>query len=128
MNCTHCGDELTVNEIAAIVQTMRVHGIDFGWCRLCWDAWGTMTYGWQAGVPADRRVSFTDRARAWEARRGGPTFHGQWSDAERRRIMAEIEIPEYRDAALLLCDGDVVELLCARRPWRRWVSLQAHKA
>jgi hypothetical protein len=59
-----------------------------------------------------------------------PVFHGQWSEAERRRVMAEIEPPQYRGAALLPCDGDVqlVELPRARRPWRRWISLQAHKA
>jgi hypothetical protein len=70
MKCTHCGAELTGDEIATNAQTARVHGINFGYCRLCWDAWGTMTYGWQVGVPADRRVSFTDRAKVWEARHG----------------------------------------------------------
>ena len=69
MNCGHCGNELTEEEIAANIQTKQVHGIDFDWCRLCWDAWGQKTVGWQAGVPDDRRVPFTQRADAWEARR-----------------------------------------------------------
>lgn len=114
MKCTHCTAELIEDEIAKNDQTARVHGINLVYCRLCWDAWGMMTYGWQAGVLADRRVSFTDRAQTWEARREGPTFHGQWSDTERRRVMAEIEPPLYRVAL-------------PRRPWRRWISLQAHK-
>ena len=68
MNCKHCGNALTREEIAANAHTEQVHGIDFGWCGPCWDAWGQMMYGWQAGVPADRRVPYVQRAKAWEAR------------------------------------------------------------
>lgn len=68
MNCKHCGNPLTGEEQATNAQTARIHGIDFGWCGLCWDAWGTMNFGWQAGVPKEKRVSFTERTAAWDAR------------------------------------------------------------
>lgn len=68
MNCKHCGNPLTEEERAANTQTARIHGMDFGWCKLCWDAWGTMIFGWQAGVPEEKRVRFSDRTKAWDAR------------------------------------------------------------
>jgi hypothetical protein len=69
MRCQHCENALTEEEQATNAQTAAIHGLDLGLCRLCWDAWGTMACGWQAGVPEDQRVRFVDRAVAWDARR-----------------------------------------------------------
>ena len=69
MNCEHCGNELTEAERASNEQTKRVHGVAFDRCQLCWDAWGKMTFGWQAGVPESKRVRYADRANDWKARR-----------------------------------------------------------
>lgn len=68
MKCKHCGIALTREEVASNAHVHQVHGIDFDLCALCWDAWGEMMYGWQAGVPAHKRVLYADRAKKWEAR------------------------------------------------------------
>ncbi len=65
MKCRHCKAELTEEEIKSDRATAQIHGIEFGLCNLCWKAWGTSTFGWQAGTS---EVSFSDRLREWNDR------------------------------------------------------------
>lgn len=68
VTCSHCGNALTDAERTQNEQTRQAHGMEFDLCQLCWDAWGEMTYGWQAGVPEEKRVRFIDRDKKWKAR------------------------------------------------------------
>lgn len=69
MKCEHCGTDLNIAEVEDNARTAQVYGIKFRYCALCWEAWGTMQFGWQPGVPASRRVRYVDRTKAWDARK-----------------------------------------------------------
>lgn len=69
MKCSHCREELFLEEIDRGRQEEVSHGISWRWCKACWSAWGVMVYGWQPGCIEGRKVRFTEREAEWEARR-----------------------------------------------------------